>query len=81
MNDINQIIQELTMFYDSGKNPQQIMQTVTKNNGLGQINQMKTQIQNMAQGRTPKEFILQIAKQNGATDENIQNLARILGAK
>ena len=81
MNDINQIIQELTMFYNSGKNPQQLMQTVTQNSGMGQINQMKAQIQNMAQGRSPQEFILQVAKQNGATDENLQNLARILGAK
>lgn len=79
--DINQTIQQLTMLYDSGRNPQQLMQMITQNGGVGQINQMKTQIQNMAQGRTPAEFILQLAKQNGATDENIQNLARILGAK
>lgn len=77
--DINQTIQQLTMFYDSGRNPQQLMQMVAQQNP--NMNEMKTQIQNMAQGRTPTEFILQMAKQNGATDENIQNLARILGAK
>lgn len=77
--DINQTIQQLTMFYDSGRNPQQLMQMVAQQNP--NMNEMKTQIQNMAQGRTPTEFILQIAKQNGATDENIRNLARILGAR
>ena len=77
--DINQTIQQLTMFYDSGRNPQQLMQMVAQQNP--NINEMKTQMQNMAQGRTPTDFILQIAKQNGATEENIQNLARILGAR
>ena len=44
------------------------------------MGQMQTQMQNMAQGRSPKEFILQMAKQNGVTDKNIEGLARILGA-
>ena len=46
-----------------------------------QINQMKSQMQNMAQGRTPTEFILQIARQNGVNEQNLQGIARILGAK
>ena len=46
-----------------------------------QMGQMQTQMQNMAQGRTPKDFILQMAKQNGVSEQNLQGLARILGAK
>lgn len=77
--DINQIIQQLTMFYDNKKNPQFIMQNIMQNNGTEQVNQMKTQLVNMANGKNPKQFILEIAKQNGATIENLQNLARIMG--
>ena len=76
--DINQTIEALVNLYDGGKRPQDIMQMIGQNNNIGQ---MKTQIQNMAQGRTPTEFILQIAKQNGATEQNLQHLARMLGVK
>lgn len=78
--DINQTIQALVNLHDRGRNPQELMQMFTQNNGVGQLNQMKAQMQNMAQGRSPKEFILQIARQNGASEQNIQQLARILGA-
>lgn len=79
--DINQTIQALVNLHDRGRNPQDLMQMFVQNNGQGQLNQMQTQLQNMAQGRSPKEFILQMARQNGATEANIQNLARILGAR
>ena len=78
MNDINSVLQQIIAIYDSGGNPQQLMGIVSHN---GNINQMKSQIQNMAQGRSPAEFILQIARQNGANEQNLQGLARILGAK
>ena len=77
--DINQRIEQIIRFYDSGGNPKQIMQNMFQQNP--QMGQMQTQMQNMAQGRTPKEFILQIAKQNGVSEQNLQGLARILGAK
>ena len=76
--DINQTIENLVRFYDSGRNPQELMSSFAQG---GQLNQMKTQIQNMAQGRSPADFILHIARQNGATEQNLENLARILGAK
>lgn len=77
--DINQRIEQIIRFYDSGGNPQQIMQNMFQQNT--QINQVQTQMRNMAQGRSPKDFILQIAKQNGVSEQNLQGLARILGAK
>ena len=77
--DINQRIERIIALYNSGGNPQQIMQNMMQQNP--QMSQMQTQMQNMAQGRSPKEFILQMAKQNGVSEKNIEGLARILGAK
>lgn len=79
MNDINSVLSQIIALHDSGGNPQQVMGMLTQNNG--NINQMKSQMQNMAQGRSPAEFIIQIARQNGANEQNLQGLARILGAK
>ena len=38
-------------------------------------------MQNMAQGRNPKEFLMQLARQNGVSEKNLQGLSRILGGK
>lgn len=77
--DINQTLEQIIRFYDSGGNPQQVMQNMMQQNP--QMNQIQTQMRNMAQGRSPKDFILQMAKQNGVSEQNLQGLARILGAK
>lgn len=78
MSDINTMLEQIISLHDRGGNPQQLMGMFMPN---GNINQMKSQMQNMAQGRSPAEFILQIARQNGANEQNLQGLARILGAK
>lgn len=78
-NDINQAIENIIALYERGGNPQQVMQSMMQRNS--QMGQMQTQLQNMAQGRSPKEFLLQLAKQNGVSEKNLQGLARILGAK
>ena len=79
MQDINQTIQALATLHSRGKNPQELMQMFVQRNGQGQLTQLQSQIQNMAQGMTPKQFILQIAKQNGANEQSIQALSRMLG--
>lgn len=76
--DINETIEQIIRFYDSGGNPQQVMQNIMQQGTP--IGQVQTQMKNMAQGRSPKEFILQMAKQNGVSEQNLQGLARILGA-
>ena len=76
--DINAILEQLIQMHDSGQNPQAIMQNMMQQGAP--ISQMRSQMQNMAQGRTPAQFILQMAKQNGASEQNLQGLARILGA-
>lgn len=78
-NNINQTIENIVALYERGGNPQQLMQSMMQRNG--QVGQLQTQIQNMAQGRNPKEFIMQIARQNGVSDKNIQGLMKILGGK
>lgn len=77
--DINSTIQNIIALYNSGGNPQQIMQQMMQK--TPQINQMQTQLQNMAQGRSPQEFLIQLARQNGVSEENIQGLSRILGGR
>lgn len=77
MNDINNMLQQIIQFYNSGRNPQELMQRFMPNN----LEQMKQKMQNMAQGRSPAEFIMQLARQNGASEQNLQGLAQILGVK
>lgn len=76
-NDINARVENIIKFYNMGGNPQHLMQNMMMQNS--NIGQMKTQIQNMSQGRTPVEFIVQMAKQNGVSEQNIQGLLKILG--
>lgn len=77
MGDINNMLEQIIQFHKSGRNPQELMQRFMPNN----LEQMKQKMQNMAQGRSPAEFILQLARQNGASEQNLQGLAQILGAK
>lgn len=79
MSDLNTTLQQIISMYDNGGNPQQLMQNMVQQGTP--IEQIKLQMQNMAQGRSPMEFIMQIAKQNGVSEQNLQGIARILGAK
>ena len=78
-NDINQAIENIIALYDRGGNPQQLMQNMMQRNN--QVSQMQSQLQNMAQGRSPKEFLIQLARQNGVSEKNLQGLSRILGGR
>ena len=78
-NDINQTIENIIALYERGGSPQQIMQNMMQNNS--QMGQFQTQLQNMAQGRSPRDFLLQLARQNGVSEKNLQGLSRILGGK
>ena len=78
-NDINQAIENIIALYDRGGNPQQVMRNMMQKNN--QVSQMQSQLQNMAQGRSPKEFLIQLARQNGVSEKNLQGLSRILGGR
>lgn len=77
MGDINSMLEQIIQFHKSGRNPQELMQRFMPNN----LEQVKQRMQNMAQGRSPAEFIMQIARQNGASEQNLKELAQILGVK
>ena len=77
--DLNQLIERIIWLYDNGGNPNQLAQQIIQPNMP--INQMATQFNNMKQGRSNTEVLMQLAKQNGVSEKNLQGLARILGAK
>lgn len=77
--DLNAMIERIVALYDSGGDPNRMLQSMYQT--TPQINQMATQYRNMAQGRSNTEVLMQLAKQGGVSEKNIQALARILGAK
>lgn len=77
MNDINQTLQGIFAMKNAGRNPQQIMQMLIQKNP--QVQQMLTTLQNMSQGKNPREFISQLARQNGVSLENIDQIMNIIG--
>lgn len=76
-NNINQTIQNLMQLKNMGRNPQAIMQMLMQRNPNYQ--QAITRVQNMSQGKTPQEFITQLAKQQGVSEQNLQALQQMLG--
>ena len=72
---VNQALQGLFQMRNAGRNPQQIMQMLIQRNP--QYSQMLTQIRNMSQGRSTKEFVMQLARQNGVNDQNLQMLSQM----
>lgn len=77
--DLNQLIEQIIALHDRGGNPNQMFQQMVMGNN--NINQMATQFQNMKQGRSNTEVLMQLARQGGVSEKNLQGLARILGAK
>lgn len=77
--DINQTIERIIALHDSGGDPNKMMQSMYGN--TPNISQMATQYKNMTQGRSTNEVLLQLAKQNGVSEKNIEGLTRILGGK
>lgn len=73
--DVNQALQSVFQMKNAGRNPQQIMQMLMQRNP--QYSQMLTQIRNMSQGRSTKEFVMQLAKQNGVNEQNLQMLSQM----
>lgn len=77
--DINQQLERIIALYDSGGNPNTIMQQMFQRNP--QINQLNTQVSNMKQGMSNSEFYMQLARQAGVNEKNLQGLARMMGVK
>lgn len=69
----------MIQFMNKGGNPQQAMQMLMQKNP--KTGKMLTQIQNMANGRSPKQFAMDMAKQKGIDIKDVEDFARRLGAK
>ena len=77
--NINQTLQNILNMANSGKNPNQVMQMLIQRNP--QVNQMITQLKNMAGNRSMPEFIEQYARQNGVDQKIITQLTQIMGKR
>jgi hypothetical protein len=78
-NNINQALQYVFNARNQGIAPQQFVQTLMQNNPYYQQN--LSRLQNMAKGRTPQEFLSQLAKQQGLDDNSINMITQFLGHK
>ena len=74
-NDINAVISQIMALKKQGKNPQAVMQMLFNQNP--QYQQMETQLKNMAGGRNMNEFVMQLARQNGVTEENLKGMQEL----
>ena len=75
--DVNQALQNIFAMKNAGRNPQAIMQMLIQSNP--QYSQMLTQIRNMSQGRNQRDFVMQLARQNGVNEQNLAQLSQMFG--
>lgn len=73
--DVNQALQNLIAMKNSGKNPQMILQMIMQQNP--QVGQLMTQFRNMSNGRAPKDFVMQMARQSGLSEQNISAIQQM----
>lgn len=74
-NDINAVISQIMALKKQGRNPQAVMQMLMQSNPNYQISMQR--LTNMAQGRNMKDFVMQLARQNGVSQENLQAIQEI----
>ena len=73
--DVNQALQNIIAMKNSGKNPQAILQILMQQ--TPQVGQLMTQFRNMSNGKNPKDFITQMARQNGLSEQNISAIQQM----
>ena len=78
-NDINAVISQIMALKKQGRNPRAVMQMLMQQNP--QYSQALQQLKNMAQGRDMKDFVMQLARQNGVSQENLQAMQNMFGKK
>lgn len=77
-NDINSRIQAIMQLKQKGFTPQSAMQVLMQRNPNYQIAMQR--LTNMAQGRNMKDFVMQLAMQNGVNQENLQAIQSLFGS-
>lgn len=78
-NNANAIISQIMSFKQQGMTPQAVAQMMFQQNP--QLKMYQTQLQNMAGGKNPQEFVMQLARQNGVSQENLQAMQNMFGKK
>ena len=68
-NQLNYALQNIVNAKRQGKNPQMVMNMMLQQNP--QMQQTLMQLKNMVGNRNPKEFFMQMAKQNGVEETTL----------
>ena len=81
--ELNQKAEMILAMANKGMQPQMVMQQLLGRNSnyQNQMQTVQTQLTNMANGRPVPEFIIQMLKQNGLTEQNAIGLSRLMGIK
>ena len=74
-NPVNNILQMM----NGGMNPQIVVNQMLQRNPQARL--FLQQMQNQANGRSPKEVVMQYARQNGISDQELMQLAERVGLK
>lgn len=78
INNLNSSLQSIINLANSGKSPNEVINMLIQQNP--NVKQSLTQLQNMAQGRSMKDFVMQLMKQNtGINPQMFDNLSRMMG--
>ena len=72
-------INEILQMMNGGMNPQFLADQVLQKNP--QAKQFLQQMQNQANGRSPKEMVMQYAKQSGISEQEVMQLASRMGLR
>lgn len=76
-NNMNSLIGQIMEWKEKGLSPQQVAQMLFQQNP--QLQTLQTQFSNMAKGKNPKEFVMQLAKQNNVDQATFNMINKILG--
>lgn len=72
-------VSRILQMLDSGANPQALAEQVLQRNPQARL--FLQQIQNQSNGRSPKEMVMQYARQNGISDQQFMALANRMGLR
>lgn len=80
INNLNNSLQSIINLANSGKSPNEVINMLIQQNP--NVKQGLTQLQNMAQGRNMKDFVMQLMKQStGINPQMFDSLSRMMGVK
>lgn len=77
--NINANIQQIIALKNKGMTPQAVTEMLMQRNPNYQMAMQR--LNNMSQGRDMKSFVMQLARQNGVSEENLQAIQGLFGNK